>query len=105
MAIRRTYALCHRAAQSFSAPATAPGDRAWPALRPCPIGSRKPSGHHEVGPAGRGQYIDGAEADYRKLCDALGLPELKEDPRFVTRRLLADNLDLLVPLLEEKISN
>jgi len=39
-----------------------------------------------------------------RLRDALGMPELKEDPRFVTRRLLADNLDLLVPL-EEKISN
>jgi crotonobetainyl-CoA:carnitine CoA-transferase CaiB-like acyl-CoA transferase len=46
----------------------------------------------------------GAEADYRKLCDALGLTELKEDPRFVTRMDRVNNQDLLGALLQEKLS-
>ena len=46
----------------------------------------------------------GAEADFRKLCDALSLPELKEDSRFVTRMNRVTNQDLLARLLHEKIS-
>ena len=46
----------------------------------------------------------GAEPDYRKLCDALGLPELKEDPRFAVRKDRVVHQDELVALLEEKIS-
>jgi crotonobetainyl-CoA:carnitine CoA-transferase CaiB-like acyl-CoA transferase len=45
----------------------------------------------------------GAEPDYRKLCDVLGLPELKEDPRFSVRKDRVLNQHLLIPLLEEKI--
>ncbi len=45
----------------------------------------------------------GAEAHYRKLCDALGLEELKEDPRFAVRKDRVINQDLLVSILEEKI--
>ncbi len=45
----------------------------------------------------------GAEADYRRLCDALGLPELKEDPRFASRKDRVANQDALVGLLEERI--
>jgi len=46
----------------------------------------------------------GAEPDYRRLCDALGLPELKEDPRFAVRKDRVVHQDELVALLEEKIS-
>ncbi|WP_342244615.1 CaiB/BaiF CoA transferase family protein [Pseudomonas sp. OTU5201] len=45
----------------------------------------------------------GAEVHYRKLCDALGLEELKEDPRFAVRKDRVINQDLLVSILEEKI--
>ncbi|SCW75574.1 CoA-transferase family III [Sphingobium faniae] len=45
----------------------------------------------------------GAEADYRKLCDALGVPELKEDLRFAIRKDRVIHQDVLIPLLEEKI--
>lgn len=45
----------------------------------------------------------GAEPDYRKLCDALGLPELKEDPRFAVRKDRVTHQDLLIPLLQERI--
>jgi crotonobetainyl-CoA:carnitine CoA-transferase CaiB-like acyl-CoA transferase len=46
----------------------------------------------------------GAEADYRKLCDGLGLPELKEDPRFVTRIERVNHQDVLIDLLQNRIS-
>jgi crotonobetainyl-CoA:carnitine CoA-transferase CaiB-like acyl-CoA transferase len=45
----------------------------------------------------------GAEADYRKLCDALGLSELKEDPRFVTRMDRVNHQDELAALLQARI--
>lgn len=45
----------------------------------------------------------GAEIHYRKLCDALGLEELKEDPRFAVRKDRVINQDLLISILEEKI--
>ncbi|VXD04129.1 CoA-transferase family III [Pseudomonas sp. 9AZ] len=45
----------------------------------------------------------GAEVHYRKLCDALGLEELKEDPRFAVRKDRVINQDLLVSMLEAKI--
>jgi crotonobetainyl-CoA:carnitine CoA-transferase CaiB-like acyl-CoA transferase len=45
----------------------------------------------------------GAEADYRKLCDALGLSHLKEDPRFAVRKDRVVNQAILIPMLEEKI--
>jgi len=45
----------------------------------------------------------GAEADFRRLCDALGLPALKEDPRFLTRKDRVDHQDALAALLQEKI--
>lgn len=45
----------------------------------------------------------GAEPDYRKLCDALGLPEIKEDPRFASRMERVNNQELLISLLQERI--
>lgn len=47
----------------------------------------------------------GAEPDYRKLCDELCLPHLKEDPRFATRRDRVAHQELLIPLLQAKIAN
>lgn len=46
----------------------------------------------------------GAEADYRRLCDALGLEHLKEDPRFATRLDRVTNQDELAELLQQEIS-
>jgi len=46
----------------------------------------------------------GAEADYRKLCDALGLAELKEDPRFATRMDRVNNQDALAELIQAKLA-
>ncbi|HSV84675.1 MAG TPA: CaiB/BaiF CoA-transferase family protein [Ramlibacter sp.] len=45
----------------------------------------------------------GAETDYRKLCDALGLPDLKEDPRFATRKDRVDRQHELAELLGNRI--
>ena len=46
----------------------------------------------------------GAEADYRKLCDALGLPDLKEDPRFATRMDRVNNQDELAAIITAETS-
>jgi len=46
----------------------------------------------------------GAEPDYRKLCDVLGLAELKEDARFSIRKDRVKNQNILIPLLQEKIN-
>jgi glutaryl-CoA transferase len=46
----------------------------------------------------------GAEPDYRKLCDALELSDLKEDPRFAVRQDRVLHQDILIPLLQEKIA-
>lgn len=46
----------------------------------------------------------GAEQDYRKLCDALGLEHLKEDPRFSSRLDRVDHQDELADLLQERIA-
>jgi crotonobetainyl-CoA:carnitine CoA-transferase CaiB-like acyl-CoA transferase len=45
----------------------------------------------------------GAEQDFRKLCDVLGLPELKEDPRFATRKDRVAHQHELASLLGAKI--
>ena len=43
-----------------------------------------------------------AEPDFRRLCAALGVAELAEDPRFSVRQARAVNADALEPLLAEK---
>ncbi|MCC7183456.1 MAG: CoA transferase [Rhodocyclaceae bacterium] len=45
----------------------------------------------------------GAEVDFRKLCDVLGLPELKEDPRFVSRKDRVAHQHELAALLGSRI--
>jgi crotonobetainyl-CoA:carnitine CoA-transferase CaiB-like acyl-CoA transferase len=46
-----------------------------------------------------------SEPDFRRLCDILGLPELKEDPRFSTRGARSQNADELEPILAERFAN
>jgi crotonobetainyl-CoA:carnitine CoA-transferase CaiB-like acyl-CoA transferase len=45
----------------------------------------------------------GAEADFSRLCDALGLPELKADPRFATRKDRVGHQDELAELLQRRV--
>jgi crotonobetainyl-CoA:carnitine CoA-transferase CaiB-like acyl-CoA transferase len=45
----------------------------------------------------------GAEHHYRALCDVLGLPELKEDPRFAQRVDRNRNEKELIPMLQAAI--
>lgn len=40
---------------------------------------------------------------FHKLCDVLGLPELKDDPRFATNALRVINRDELLPVLAERL--
>lgn len=47
----------------------------------------------------------GAEADFRKLCDALELPELKADPRFTTRMDRVRNQDVLAAMLQDRMND
>tara|TARA_Y100001934_G_scaffold278222_1_gene378918 strand:- start:6839 stop:7972 length:1134 start_codon:yes stop_codon:yes gene_type:complete len=35
------------------------------------------------------------QADFTKLCDAMDLPELRDDPRFASPRLRFDNMDII----------
>lgn len=44
------------------------------------------------------------EAMWRSLCQAIGLPELIDDPRFRLNRDRLENRDVLEPLLERQIS-
>jgi crotonobetainyl-CoA:carnitine CoA-transferase CaiB-like acyl-CoA transferase len=46
----------------------------------------------------------GAEADFRRLCDALNLASLKDDPRFASRMDRVANQDALAMLLQKPIS-
>jgi CoA:oxalate CoA-transferase len=73
---------------------------------PEPIGNRHPS----IIPFETFATADGTimiaagnNALWRKLCAALGLPELPDDPRFVTNPLRAENYDVLRPILAEVI--
>jgi crotonobetainyl-CoA:carnitine CoA-transferase CaiB-like acyl-CoA transferase len=42
----------------------------------------------------------GSQSQFRKLCDALGLPHLADDPRFATARARAANEKALMAILE-----
>jgi CoA:oxalate CoA-transferase len=73
---------------------------------PEPIGNRHPS----IIPFETFATADGTimiaagnNALWRKLCAALELPELPDDPRFVTNPLRAENYDELRPILAEVI--
>jgi crotonobetainyl-CoA:carnitine CoA-transferase CaiB-like acyl-CoA transferase len=42
-----------------------------------------------------------AEGDWRKLCKAIGRPDLPDDPRFASTRARRDNAQALVAILDE----
>jgi crotonobetainyl-CoA:carnitine CoA-transferase CaiB-like acyl-CoA transferase len=61
---------------------------------------------YEPLPTGDGDLIvtAGNDAQFRKLCDVLGVPELPVDPRFATNPGRTANRDILRPLLAGKLA-
>jgi crotonobetainyl-CoA:carnitine CoA-transferase CaiB-like acyl-CoA transferase len=61
---------------------------------------------YEPLPTGDGDLIvtAGNDAQFRKLCDVIGLPELPDDPRFSSNPGRTANRDELKPLLAEKLA-
>ncbi len=61
---------------------------------------------YEPLPTGDGELIvtAGNDAQFRKLCDVIGAPELSEDPMFATNPGRTANRDKLRPLLAEKLA-
>jgi crotonobetainyl-CoA:carnitine CoA-transferase CaiB-like acyl-CoA transferase len=48
--------------------------------------------------------IGGAQQNFwERLCDMLGIPELKQDPRFLNNALRVENNKALVPLFQERL--
>ena len=61
---------------------------------------------YEPLPTGDGDLIvtAGNDAQFRKLCDVIGAPELPDDPRFAHNPGRTANRDILKPLLAEKLA-
>ncbi len=61
---------------------------------------------YEPLPTGDGELIvtAGNNAQFRKLCDVIGAPELPDDPRFADNPGRTANRDVLRPLLAEKLA-
>jgi crotonobetainyl-CoA:carnitine CoA-transferase CaiB-like acyl-CoA transferase len=61
---------------------------------------------YEPLPTGDGDLIvtAGNDAQFRRLCDAIGAPELPDDPRFSANPGRTANRDKLKPLLAEKLA-
>jgi crotonobetainyl-CoA:carnitine CoA-transferase CaiB-like acyl-CoA transferase len=61
---------------------------------------------YEPLPTGDGDLVvtAGNDAQFRKLCDAIGAPELPDDPRFATNPGRTANRDILKPLLADKLA-
>src|SRR6202047_1995636 len=61
---------------------------------------------YEPLPTGDGDLIvtAGNDAQFRKLCDVIGAPELPDDPRFATNPGRTANRDILKPLLAGKLA-
>jgi crotonobetainyl-CoA:carnitine CoA-transferase CaiB-like acyl-CoA transferase len=61
---------------------------------------------YEPLPTGHGDLIvtAGNDAQFRKLCDVLGAPELPDDPRFANNPGRTANRDALRPLLAKKLA-
>ena len=61
---------------------------------------------YEPLPTGDGELIvtAGNDAQFRRLCDAIGAPELAEDPQFSTNPGRTANRDKLKPLLAAKLA-
>ncbi|BBK43121.1 formyl-CoA transferase [Allostella vacuolata] len=74
---------------------------------PGPLGARHPSiTPFEVFTTADGYIIiaAGNDALYRKLCEALGRPELASDPRYLTNDLRNQHVDVLKAQLEETLT-
>jgi crotonobetainyl-CoA:carnitine CoA-transferase CaiB-like acyl-CoA transferase len=61
---------------------------------------------YEPLPTGDGDLIvtAGNDAQFRKLCEVIGAPELSDDPRFATNPGRTANRGVLKPLLAEKLA-
>ena len=61
---------------------------------------------YEPLPTGDGELIvtAGNDAQFRKLCEVIGAPELPDDPRFANNPGRTANRDMLKPLLAEKLA-
>jgi crotonobetainyl-CoA:carnitine CoA-transferase CaiB-like acyl-CoA transferase len=61
---------------------------------------------YEPLPTGDGDLIvtAGNDAQFRKLCDVIGAPELPDDPRFSSNPGRTSNRDKLKPLLADKLA-
>src|ERR1700727_1732309 len=61
---------------------------------------------YEPLPTGDGDLIvtAGNDAQFRKLCDVLGVPELPDDPRFASNPGRTANREILRPLLAKKLA-
>jgi crotonobetainyl-CoA:carnitine CoA-transferase CaiB-like acyl-CoA transferase len=61
---------------------------------------------YEPLPTGDGDLIvtAGNDAQFRKLCDVIGAPELSDDPRFSTNPGRTANRAILKPLLADKLA-
>ncbi len=61
---------------------------------------------YEPLPTGDGELIvtAGNDAQFRRLCDVIGAPELPDDPRFSSNPARTANRDKLRPLLAEKLA-
>ncbi|WP_232796698.1 CaiB/BaiF CoA transferase family protein [Kyrpidia spormannii] len=44
----------------------------------------------------------GNDRQFRRLCEAMGVPEWAEDPRFATNDRRVENRDVLIPMLQER---
>ncbi len=74
---------------------------------PFRMGNSHPSLYpYEPLPTGDGELIvtAGNNAQFRKLCEVIGAPELAGDPRFETNAGRVANRDILRPLLAEKLA-
>lgn len=72
---------------------------------PGPMGSGVPAiAPYQAFPTGDGHVMiaAGNDALFGRLCDALGLKGLPEDPRFLTNPLRSKNQAELIPLVEER---
>jgi crotonobetainyl-CoA:carnitine CoA-transferase CaiB-like acyl-CoA transferase len=72
---------------------------------PGPMGSGVPAiAPYEAFPTSDGDVmiLAGNDTLFARLCTALGLEELTEDPRFLTNPLRSENHDELIPIIAEK---
>jgi crotonobetainyl-CoA:carnitine CoA-transferase CaiB-like acyl-CoA transferase len=72
---------------------------------PGPMGTGVPAiAPYQAFPTADGWVMIAAGNDtlFRRLCDALELPELAKDPRFLTNPLRSENQKVLIPIIEER---